>query len=118
VIKNIMKPSELTIKPWGEFRQFSLNQKSTIKTLTVNHGEILSLQTHTAREEYWYVLEGYPQITLGEEIFEAEPHQEIFITLGQKHRISAPNNRVVILEIAYGHFDEEDIVRLEDKYNR
>lgn len=113
-----MKPSELTKKPWGEFRQFTLNQESTVKTLTVNPGEILSLQTHTTREEYWYVLEGNPQITLDDDVFDAEPHQEIFVKQGQKHRIAAPTNRVVILEIAYGHFDEGDIVRLEDKYNR
>jgi mannose-6-phosphate isomerase-like protein (cupin superfamily) len=113
-----MKPSELTIKPWGEFRQFTLNQESTIKTLTINFGEILSLQTHTTREEYWYVLEGHPKITLGNEVFDASPGQEIFVTQGQKHRIAASLDTVVILEIAYGHFDEEDIVRLEDKYNR
>ncbi|MCI5051361.1 MAG: phosphomannose isomerase type II C-terminal cupin domain [Candidatus Pacebacteria bacterium] len=113
-----MKPSEVTNKPWGHFRQFTLNQQTTIKTLNVNAGEILSLQTHTTREEYWYVLEGHPQITLGDEIFDAQPGQEIFVTQGQQHRIAAPTDAVVILEIAYGHFDEDDIVRLEDKYNR
>lgn len=113
-----MEPSRLVNKPWGEFRQFTLNQQTTVKTLTVNPGEILSLQTHTTREEYWYVLEGHPQITLGDEIFDAEPQQEIFVKQGMKHRIAAPHGKVVILEIAYGHFDEEDIVRLEDKYNR
>jgi mannose-6-phosphate isomerase-like protein (cupin superfamily) len=113
-----MKSSQLIKKPWGEFRQFTLNEKTTVKTLTVNPGEILSLQRHTTREEYWYVLEGHPQITLGEELFIAEPHQEIFVKQGQKHRIAAPQDKVIILEIAYGQFDEEDIVRLDDKYNR
>ena len=113
-----MKKSELTKKPWGEFRQFTLNEKTTVKTLSVNVGEILSLQTHTTREEYWFVLEGNPEITQGETIFTAEPGQEIFIELGQKHRIAAPTNHVLILEIAHGHFDENDIVRLSDKYNR
>lgn len=113
-----MKKSEVTKKPWGEFRQFTLNEQSTVKTLTVNPGEILSLQTHTTREEYWYVLEGNPEITRGDDIFIASPDEEIFIEQGQKHRIAAPTNKVVILEIAYGFFDEEDIVRLEDKYDR
>lgn len=113
-----MEKSKLVKKPWGEFRQFTLNQKTTVKTLSVNKGEILSLQTHTTREEYWYVLEGTPQITQGDHIFDAKTNQEIFIEKGQKHRIAAPYNNVVILEIAYGYFDEEDIVRLEDKYNR
>lgn len=113
-----MKPSKVVHKPWGEFRQFTLNQSTTIKTLTVNPGEILSLQTHTSREEYWFVLEGHPQITIGDSIFNAEPHQEIFVEQGMQHRIAAPSDKVIILEIAYGHFDEDDIVRLEDKYNR
>ena len=113
-----MKKSEVTKKPWGEFRQFTLNQQSTIKTLSVNAGEILSLQTHKTREEYWYVLEGNPEITLDDNIFTTKPGDEIFVEQGQKHRIAAPTNNVVILEIAYGHFDEDDIIRLEDKYNR
>ena len=113
-----MKKSEVTNKPWGEFRQFTLNEKTTVKTLSVNVGEVLSLQTHTTREEYWYVLEGNPQITQGEEIFIANPNDEILIEQGQKHRIAAPTNHVVILEIAHGHFDENDIIRLEDKYDR
>ncbi len=113
-----MKKSEVTKKPWGEFRQFTLNQSTTVKTLSVNAGEILSLQTHSTRQEYWYVLEGNPEITKGEGIFVAHPGDEIFIELGEKHRIAAPTDNVVILEIAYGYFDEEDIIRIEDKYNR
>jgi len=113
-----MKLSEVTKKPWGEFRQFTLNEETTVKTLTVNSGEVLSLQTHSTREEYWYVIKGHPEITLDDNIFVAEPDQEIFVKQGQKHRISAPTDNVVILEIAHGHFDEEDIVRLEDKYDR
>ena len=113
-----MKKSELTIKPWGSFRQFTLNQSTTVKTLNVNAGEELSLQTHASREEYWFVLEGHPQITLGDTVFTAGPGQEIFVEQGQEHRIAAPANNIIILEIAYGQFDEDDIVRLSDKYNR
>ncbi len=113
-----MKNIHTTKKPWGEFTQFSLNEKSTVKTLKVEVSGKLSLQTHKHRSERWYVLEGNPEITQGENVFTAAPGQEIYIELGQKHRISAPTNRVVILEIAYGEFDEEDIIRLEDKYNR
>jgi mannose-6-phosphate isomerase-like protein (cupin superfamily) len=113
-----MKPLEFVKKPWGNFRQFTLNELTTVKTLTIDIGQELSLQTHMSRSEYWYVLIGKPLITQGDTVFEAEPHQEIFIKQGQKHRIAAPKNQVVILEIAHGHFDENDIIRLEDKYNR
>jgi mannose-6-phosphate isomerase len=48
------------------------------------------------------------------------PHagDEFIVKPGENHRISAPTNDVVVLEISTGHFDEDDIVRLEDKYNR
>ena len=113
-----MRASEVTNKPWGNFRQFTLNESSTVKILSINAGEELSLQTHKTREEYWFVIEGYPTITRGEQVFTAHPNDEILIEQGQQHRIAALDNDVLILEIAYGHFDEDDIVRLEDRYDR
>lgn len=35
-----------------------------------------------------------------------------------KHRVLALESDCIILEIAYGKFDENDIVRLEDDYHR
>ena len=55
-----MKPVK---KPWGNFKQFSLNEKSTVKILEVNPNQILSLQKHSKRSEVWYFLTpGYVQI--------------------------------------------------------
>jgi hypothetical protein len=34
------------------------------------------------------------------------------------HTIGAPENDVEFMEIALGHFDENDIVRIKDRYNR
>lgn len=113
-----MKKSHVTKKPWGEFRQFTLNETTTVKTLIVHRGEELSLQTHTHRSEYWFVLEGHPRITNGDDIIDAIPEQEFFIEQGAQHQIAAPHDKVVILEIVYGQFDENDIVRLSDKYQR
>lgn len=115
----MFKPSSTTSKPWGQFRQFSHNEETTVKILEILQGETLSLQLHYKRKEYWYIIEGDPLITKGEREFKAHPGDEIFIEQGEKHRISAPDNKVRVLEIAYGHFSEhEDTVRLEDKYNR
>lgn len=115
----MFKPSDITSKPWGQFRQFSHNEETTLKILEILKGEALSLQLHHKRKEHWYVIEGNPLITQGEREYIAQPGDEIFIEQEQKHRISAPDNKVQVLEIAYGHFDEhEDIVRLEDKYKR
>jgi quercetin dioxygenase-like cupin family protein len=44
--------------------------------------------------------------------------ETITIPRQAKHRVLAVKNECTILEIAYGRFDENDIVRLEDDYQR
>lgn len=110
--------SVTTKRPWGSFTRFTNNEPSTVKLLFVNSGEQLSLQYHNKREEFWRIVSGEPEITIGEEIKMAKVGDEFVIGVGVKHRISAPNNDVVILEVSKGDFDEDDIVRLEDKYGR
>jgi len=36
----------------------------------------------------------------------------------QPHQLEAKDDDVQFLEIAFGNFDEEDIVRIKDKYGR
>jgi mannose-6-phosphate isomerase-like protein (cupin superfamily) len=110
--------SSTTKKPWGSFTRFTDNEESTVKILNVTAGEELSLQYHMKREEFWRVLKGNPRIVVGEEVFEAKEGDEFFIGQEVKHRIGAPQGDVEVLEISLGHFDENDIVRVEDKYNR
>jgi mannose-6-phosphate isomerase-like protein (cupin superfamily) len=110
--------SSTTKRPWGSFTRFTNNEPSTVKLLYVNKGEQLSLQYHNHRNEFWRVISGNPEIVVGEETKVAEPGSEFNIPANTNHRIGAPTDDVVILEISTGEFDEEDIVRLEDKYNR
>jgi mannose-6-phosphate isomerase len=45
--------------------------------------------------------------------------EKIFIPRGTVHRLyTEGENEVRILEISFGEFDEEDIVRLDDVYGR
>ena len=105
-------------KPWGDYEKFTENEKSTVKILTVNPGEIFSLQHHANRDEFWHVLSGKGICIIGEEKQEAVAGQDYFIPRGVNHRIEALEEKVVVLEISFGDFNEEDIVRLEDKYGR
>ncbi len=107
-----------TKRPWGSFTRFTNNEVSTVKLLNVNKGEQLSLQYHSKREEFWRIISGSPKIVIGDEVFDAKEGDEFTVAVNTKHRISAPNDDVVILEISKGEFDEEDIVRLEDVYGR
>ncbi len=39
-------------RPWGKFRRFTKNTNSTVKILTINPNEVLSLQSHQHRAEF------------------------------------------------------------------
>ncbi len=106
-------------RPWGSFIRFlSDDTQETVKLLYINKGESLSLQYHHKREEFWRVVSGEPEITVGEKVISGKEGDEFNIPIECPHRISAPNGNVIILEISTGDFDESDITRMEDKYNR
>ncbi|MBU0460691.1 MAG: phosphomannose isomerase type II C-terminal cupin domain [Nanoarchaeota archaeon] len=106
-------------KPWGLFLEFTLNEKSTVKILEIAPQEMLSLQSHRKRAEFWYVLEGSPTIVLNTKTKKYQPGETIKVKTGMKHRIiNKTGKRVRILEIATGNFDENDIIRYQDKYQR
>ncbi|MGA7828202.1 MAG: phosphomannose isomerase type II C-terminal cupin domain [Geobacteraceae bacterium] len=106
------------IRPWGSFRQFTDNQQTTVKIINVTAGQRLSLQYHNHRDEFWVVLSGNPRITIGADVLDAAPGDEFTVPVNTLHRMEAPKNDACILEIAFGDFDENDIVRLEDAYGR
>lgn len=106
------------IRPWGYFRQFTLNQISTVKIINVKPNESLSLQSHNYREEFWHVLKGEGFFEINEISYEVNVGDEFFVKLGEKHRMIAGEEGLEVLEIAFGDFDENDIIRYEDKYGR
>lgn len=105
-------------RPWGNFERFTLNEPSTVKVITVNPGEELSLQQHEHRDEEWRILAGAGAVTIGERRTEVRPGDEFFVARGMHHRVSAGPAGLVFLEIALGQFDEGDITRFEDRYGR
>ena len=105
-------------RPWGKFEQFCHNEKVTVKIITVKPDSKLSLQYHNHRDEFWKIIEGGGQIILGEELIDVKIGDEFFIPKKTNHRIITNNNSLKVLEVSFGEFDEKDIVRLEDKYNR
>ncbi|OHA16353.1 MAG: mannose-6-phosphate isomerase [Candidatus Taylorbacteria bacterium RIFCSPLOWO2_02_FULL_43_11] len=105
-------------RPWGRFERFTHNETSTIKILTIDPGEELSFQYHNKREEFWRVLSGDGIIEIGDDKLQAEVGRDYFVKKGAKHRIIGGRVPLSVLEIAFGDFDENDIVRLSDKYQR
>lgn len=105
-------------KPWGKFEEFTHNEKSTVKILTVLPKRELSLQVHKKRTEFWHILSGNCSVTIGNTVFEAREGDQFEVNRLEKHRIKGGTKTARILEISSGNFDEGDIVRLEDKYGR
>lgn len=106
-------------RPWGTFRQFCLNEGTTVKIITVSPGRRLSLQHHARRGELWQVLEGTVEVTLGHKTWLATQGELVWVRQGMLHRLSNPGRQTArVLEIAFGDFDEEDIVRIEDDFDR
>lgn len=115
-VQKIKKYGE--IRPWGKFEQYVKNKICTVKIITVKPRQVLSLQYHNRRSEFWKVLFGRPTITIGRRVARAKAGDEFFIPTRARHRIAAGSSTVQFLEISFGKFDENDIVRLEDKYGR
>jgi len=107
-----------TKKPWGQFEEFTHNEKTTIKILTIEPNSSLSLQYHNKRDEFWRVLNGHLILTIGNKTTNANSGDEFMILKKEKHRIETKDEVSQVLEISFHDFDEEDIIRLNDKYGR
>jgi mannose-6-phosphate isomerase-like protein (cupin superfamily) len=105
-------------RPWGTFERFTLNEKTTVKIITVNEGEAFSLQTHAHRDEFWRVVRGTGTIHVGNTDHEAREGDTYFVPRGTEHRATGGPGGLAFLEIAFGEFDENDITRLADNYGR
>ena len=108
---------KVTKRPWGEFKLFALNENCTVKILEINKNESLSLQKHKNRREIWYFLaDGWVQV--GNKIWKAKKGETVKIGKMKKHKIFSKGGEIKVLEISYDKFDENDEIRLEDKYGR
>tara|TARA_R100000306_G_scaffold140_1_gene283 strand:+ start:2262 stop:2618 length:357 start_codon:yes stop_codon:yes gene_type:complete len=117
-----MKSREMEheIRPWGQFWVLEDSKTHKVKRIEVNPGGRLSYQYHTKRAEVWTIVEGKGRITLEGNTQVYKVGEVIIIPLGTKHRISnVENEKCVFIEIQYGsYFGEDDIVRIEDDYER
>jgi mannose-6-phosphate isomerase len=112
-------PSVKVERPWGKFEQYTHNLPCTVKIITVAPGGTLSRQYHHMRDELWVVLDPGVCVELDGEVLHPEPEEKLFIPRETVHRLSSAGEAEVrVLEISFGHFDEDDIVRIDDIYGR
>jgi mannose-6-phosphate isomerase-like protein (cupin superfamily) len=107
-------------RPWGRWEVLETGDGFAVKRITVNPGAILSLQLHHRREEHWVIVRGRARVTRGGEVLDLARNAAVFIPLGTAHRIeNVGEEPLEFVEVQVGdRLDEDDIVRLEDRYGR
>jgi len=105
-------------KPWGWYKDLERHHNLVIKKLHVNPGQKISLQKHFERDEFWYVLSGIGKVQIDNVHRLASEGETFSIGRGQTHRLEAHADGITILEVQRGKCSEDDIIRLEDDYDR
>jgi len=113
-----MKDFHFENRPWGNFEQFTHNEISTVKILEVKPHSKLSLQSHQKREELWIALTNNVIVQVGNQVKSLNEGEKIFIPKETQHRLVAKEDKIKVLEISFGEFDENDNTRFEDDYGR
>ena len=72
------------------------------------------------RSESWTIIKGQGIVTLDGVEYKVSAGESIKINKEAKHRIQNPSDTILIfIEVQTGtYFGEDDIVRIEDDYNR
>ncbi len=105
-------------KPWGEIKQLTFNQNSTVKLITLKPNQKTSLHRHFLRDDLWVILDEGLSVQIGDEVIETNPGDEFVVPAEKLHRIISRGKEARVLEIAFGYSIEEDDQMVEDDYGR
>lgn len=107
-------------RPWGNYRTLAVGPRFQVKEIEVYPGKRLSLQRHHHRAEHWVIVGGSALVTRDGETHLLTENQSIYLPLGAVHRLENPGKIPTrLVEVQSGSYlGEDDIVRLEDDYNR
>jgi len=117
----IMKSSKIKIeKPWGHEIIWAKTEKYVGKKLFIKKGHRLSRQFHEKKDETIIVESGILTLEIGSEsnveTTKLEKNENFHIYPGLVHRFCAIETDVLLCEVSTPEI--EDVVRLEDDYNR
>jgi len=110
-------------RPWGSFEILIDNPSYKVKRIYVKPGHRLSLQYHNKRDENWVIVQGKANVQLdrdGENCKVYERGESLYISRFTPHRVSCYSDEdLIFIETQTGeYFGEDDIVRLEDDFDR
>ncbi len=112
--------NKFELRPWGKFENLLETSDCKVKKITVLPKKRLSKQYHNFRSEHWLVVKGIATIYINDEKFILEKGNSIDIKTKDTHYVeNASNTDLIIIETQMGtYFGEDDIVRLDDPYER
>ncbi len=107
-------------RPWGFYQTIDLCGRYQVKRISVKVGASLSLQKHHHRSEHWIVVRGAAEVTIDDARKLVHENESIYLPIGCVHRLTNPGKiDLELIEVQTGSYlGEDDIVRLEDIYNR
>lgn len=107
-------------RPWGSYTTLEEGGIYKIKRVSVPPGRRLSLQMHHHRSEHWVVVTGCAEVTIGEKTFFLKNGESTYVPAGTVHRLGNPGMLPLeLIEVQIGEYTgEDDIVRIEDDYER
>ena len=107
-------------RPWGYYKILEDTDYFKSKRLVIYPNQSISLQYHNKRNETWTIVKGKASVIKGDENLVITVGETVYIPAGFNHRIT--NNTetdVELIEVQTGtYFGEDDIIRLDDQYNR
>ncbi|MBI3236894.1 MAG: cupin domain-containing protein, partial [Chlamydiales bacterium] len=120
--RNAKEPYEhmTSYRPWGRFTVLEEGTRYKIKRIVVEPKQKLSLQKHYHRSEHWIVVKGTANATIDKEERLVCENESIYVPKGCIHRLENPGKvDLELIEVQVGEYvGEDDIVRLEDVYQR
>jgi len=111
---------EVVEKPWGFYEVLVDEPIYKVKRITIKPNELISLQYHGYRNEFWVVVDGELNVYVDGITKTLKYGDGVIINKSEKHRaVNYCNRNCVFIEIQTGDkLLEEDIIRLQDKYGR
>jgi mannose-1-phosphate guanylyltransferase/mannose-1-phosphate guanylyltransferase/mannose-6-phosphate isomerase len=107
-------------RPWGSYECLRMGGGFQVKHIIVSVAGRLSLQYHHHRSEHWTVVSGTARVTVGDKILIMAANESIYSPKGDVHRLeNIGDEELHLIEVQCGSYlGEDDIVRLEDQYDR
>ena len=118
------KVGDMDRRPWGTYTVTGVGtnengEEYCEKSITVNPGQALSLQSHEHRREHWTVESGVLTVICDDRRMELEAGQDVRLPQGAIHCMANIGKEpCVVRELQEGICREDDIKRYVDSYGR